>query len=45
LTKRAFTGRGTFYYTDVGLGACGECLFFSHCWGSFDARRQVSKEG
>lgn len=24
LTKRAFNGRGTFYYTDVGLGACGE---------------------
>jgi hypothetical protein len=24
LTKRAFSGRGTFYYTDVGLGACGE---------------------
>jgi hypothetical protein len=25
LTKRAFSGRGTYYYTDVGLGACGEC--------------------
>lgn len=24
LTKRAFSGRGTYYYTDVGLGACGE---------------------
>lgn len=24
LAKRAFTGRGTFYYT--GLGACGELL-------------------
>jgi hypothetical protein len=27
LTKRAFSGRGTFYYTDVGLGACGELLW------------------
>jgi hypothetical protein len=24
LTKRAFSGRGTFYYTNVGLGACGK---------------------
>ena len=31
LTKRAFNGRGTFYYTDVGLGACGEWIW---CWMS-----------
>jgi hypothetical protein len=35
LGKRAFNGVGTYYYTDVGLGACGEFGLISHLvWGS-----------
>jgi hypothetical protein len=39
LTKRAFSGRGTFYYTDVGLGACGES---AQLWSHGVTQRMVA---